>query len=95
MPYSNDYQITIEKTPKYFVDKQVPKRVYDMNPNVKLIVVLRDPVTRAVSEFTQSLTKMLEKTSKTPLSILFNENNTNFSKRFEKLAFDNDGNIRS
>jgi len=54
MPDSFEHQITIEKTPKYLVDKQVPKRVFKMNPNIKLIVVLRNPVTRAVSEYVQS-----------------------------------------
>jgi hypothetical protein len=54
MPYSNDHQITVEKTPKYLVDRRVPERAYKMNPNLKLIVVLRNPVIRAVSEFVQS-----------------------------------------
>ena len=53
MPYSFENQITIEKTPKYLIDKQVPERVYQMNPNIKLIVVLRNPVTRAISEYVQ------------------------------------------
>jgi hypothetical protein len=53
MPYSLENQVTIEKTPKYLIDKQVPERVYQMNPNIKLIVVLRNPVTRAISEYVQ------------------------------------------
>ena len=54
MPFSNQHQITIEKTPKYLIDKQAPERVYQMNPKTKLIVVLRNPVVRAVSEYVQS-----------------------------------------
>lgn len=54
MPYSNDKQITVEKTPKYLVDRRVPERAYKMNPKLKLIVVLRNPVIRAISEFVQS-----------------------------------------
>jgi hypothetical protein len=54
MPVSNQHQITIEKTPKYLIDKQAPERVYQMNPKTKLIVVLRNPVVRAVSEYVQS-----------------------------------------
>jgi hypothetical protein len=57
MPVSSDKQITIEKTPKYFIDKDAPERVYKMNPNIKLIIVLRDPVIRAISEYTQSIQK--------------------------------------
>jgi len=94
MPYSNDYQITIEKTPKYFIDKEVPKRVYEMNPKVKLIIVLRDPVTRAVSEYTQSLTKFPNKTSKTSFRDFFTSDNLNYSKKFENLVFGLEGEIR-
>jgi [heparan sulfate]-glucosamine 3-sulfotransferase 3 len=54
MPLSNDFQITMEKTPKYLIDNQVPQRVYSMNPEIKLIIVLRNPVTRAISEYVQS-----------------------------------------
>lgn len=54
MPFANNNQIVIEKTPKYLVDPKVPERVYNMNKNVKLIVILRNPVTRAISEFVQS-----------------------------------------
>lgn len=53
MPLSNDHQITMEKTPKYLIDPLVPERVHKMNPKTKLIIVLRDPVTRAISEYVQ------------------------------------------
>ncbi|KAG7263245.1 hypothetical protein CRUP_038640 [Coryphaenoides rupestris] len=48
MPRTLDGQITMEKTPSYFVTKEAPAR---------LIVVVRDPVTRAVSDYTQTLSK--------------------------------------
>jgi hypothetical protein len=54
MPVSNDFQIAMEKTPKYLIDSQVPGRVYAMNPDIRLIIVLRNPVTRAISEYVQS-----------------------------------------
>lgn len=54
MPFTNKNQLTIEKTPKYFVHKQTPFRVYRMNPKIKLIVILRDPTERTVSEYVQS-----------------------------------------
>jgi Leucine-rich repeat (LRR) protein len=82
MPFSYQHQITIEKTPKYFIDSQVPKRVYKMNPKMKLIIVLRNPVTRAISDYTQSL----EKSSA----------NTNSSiKKFENMLFDSNSEIRA
>lgn len=35
MPYTIEGQITMEKTPSYFVTKEVPKRVRKMNPYTK------------------------------------------------------------
>lgn len=60
MPPTIEGQITMEKTPSYFVTKEVPRRVHHMNPNTKLLVVVRDPVTRAISDYTQALSKKRE-----------------------------------
>ncbi|XP_041671768.1 heparan sulfate glucosamine 3-O-sulfotransferase 6 [Cheilinus undulatus] len=57
MPRTLDGQITMEKTPSYFITKEAPRRVFAMSRHTKLIVVVRDPVTRAVSDYTQTLTK--------------------------------------
>ncbi|XP_076853392.1 heparan sulfate glucosamine 3-O-sulfotransferase 6-like [Brachyhypopomus gauderio] len=57
MPRTLDGQITMEKTPSYFVTKETPSRLCAMNCETKLIVVVRDPVTRAVSDYTQTLSK--------------------------------------
>lgn len=53
MPEVTKGQTTIEKTPSYFVTKGIPERVYKMSKKTKLIIVLRDPVTRAISDYTQ------------------------------------------
>lgn len=81
MPYSNNHQITIEKTPKYLVDKQVPKRMFKMNPNIKLIVVLRNPVVRAISEYVQSQANKIK----------FNKRqlNVNDSVQFQQMLYKN------
>ncbi|EAT38321.1 AAEL009777-PA [Aedes aegypti] len=57
MPPTIEGQITMEKTPSYFITKEAPKRVYHMNPSTKLLVVVRDPVTRAISDYTQARSK--------------------------------------
>ncbi|KAG9264351.1 heparan sulfate glucosamine 3-O-sulfotransferase 3B1a [Astyanax mexicanus] len=57
MPKSLEGQITMEKTPSYFVTKEVPGRIYAMSKDTKLIVVVRDPVTRAISDYTQTRSK--------------------------------------
>ena len=54
MPYSRPDQLTIEKTPAYFHTPSVPQRIHDMNSSVKLILLVRDPVKRAVSDFIQA-----------------------------------------
>ena len=53
MPATDENELTVEKTPSYFVTKSVPARVHNMSVDVRLIVVVRDPVTRAVSDYTQ------------------------------------------
>ncbi|XP_023672698.1 heparan sulfate glucosamine 3-O-sulfotransferase 3B1b isoform X2 [Paramormyrops kingsleyae] len=57
MPRTLEGQITMEKTPSYFVTREAPARIYAMSRDTKLIVVVRDPVTRAVSDYTQTLSK--------------------------------------
>lgn len=84
MPLSNENQITIEKTPKYLIDPLVPERAYKMNPNLKLIVVLRNPVTRAVSEYVQSQwrkKRMLRSSTNDQTSM-------NDSVKFERMLYD-------
>ncbi|XP_016158116.1 PREDICTED: heparan sulfate glucosamine 3-O-sulfotransferase 3B1-like [Ficedula albicollis] len=57
MPRTLEGQITMEKTPSYFVTKEAPARISSMCKGTKLIVVVRDPVTRAISDYTQTLSK--------------------------------------
>ncbi|XP_066582096.1 heparan sulfate glucosamine 3-O-sulfotransferase 6 [Prorops nasuta] len=57
MPPTLKGQVTMEKTPSYFITAEVPKRVQHMNSRMKLIVVVRDPVTRAISDYTQVRSK--------------------------------------
>ncbi|KAF3846274.1 hypothetical protein F7725_003352 [Dissostichus mawsoni] len=57
MPKSSEGQLTMEKTPSYYVTKEVPARIYTMSKDTKLIVVVRDPVTRAISDYTQTRSK--------------------------------------
>ncbi|KAB0393424.1 hypothetical protein E2I00_009786 [Balaenoptera physalus] len=57
MPRTLEGQITMEKTPSYFVTREAPARISAMSKDTKLLVVVRDPVTRAVSDYTQTLSK--------------------------------------
>ncbi|XP_059477540.1 heparan sulfate glucosamine 3-O-sulfotransferase 5-like [Neocloeon triangulifer] len=51
LPLSKPNQITIEKSPKYFVSKPAPLRIHEMNSTIKLILIVRDPVQRAISDY--------------------------------------------
>jgi|SRR6218665_1343319 len=53
MPFSSPDQVTVEKTPSYFVTKSAPLRIFEVLPKVRLIIVVRDPVTRAISDYAQ------------------------------------------
>ncbi|XP_077987880.1 heparan sulfate glucosamine 3-O-sulfotransferase 1-like [Glandiceps talaboti] len=59
MPYAAPHQITIEKTPTYFIHPHdVPSKVrMDVSLNVKIIFVLCDPVRRLVSDYLEWTTK--------------------------------------
>ena len=51
MPYSFPGQIVLEKTPSYFIRREVPARVFRMNPNIRLLLVIRNPVHRSISDY--------------------------------------------
>ena len=72
MPLSYPHQITIEKTPAYFITDKVPQRIYAMNESIKLLVILREPATRVVSDYTQIFANRHSKNKSHP--------------RFEQLA---------
>jgi hypothetical protein len=50
-PHRSDGSITGEASPYYLFHPQVPKRVADMLPDTRFIVLLRDPVARAYSHY--------------------------------------------
>ena len=87
MPFSLDYQLTMEKTPTYFRTIEVPRRVYDMNPKVKLILIVRNPVTRTVSHYVHLL---YDDKAKMPV-----RNYKRFEQHFENLLFDSAGNLKN
>lgn len=43
--------IVIEKTPSYFRTPGVMERIFDFNSSVRLMLSLRDPITRAISDY--------------------------------------------
>ena len=57
---SNGKKAIGEKTPEYIYDTKVPERIHNVIPNVKLIFVLRNPVTRAYSHYWHSVRSGVE-----------------------------------
>ncbi|XP_046566832.1 heparan sulfate glucosamine 3-O-sulfotransferase 1-like [Haliotis rubra] len=55
MPYSFKDQVTIEKSPAYFTESVAPERVYVMNSSIRLLLIVRDPVERTISDYAQLL----------------------------------------
>ena len=61
MPFTNKNQITIEKSPSYFIVDEVPQRMSMLSQQVKLLLIVRNPVERVVSDFLQLDSKRLKK----------------------------------
>lgn len=61
MPFSYPHQITVEKTPAYFTSPKVPARVYRMNKFIRLLLILRDPTERVLSDYTQVFFNHMQK----------------------------------
>ena len=53
MPYTHPSEVTIEKTPAYFVREDVPMKIHSVSPSVKLLLIVRNPIDRTVSDFAQ------------------------------------------
>lgn len=61
MPLSPESMVVIEKTPAYFITEYVPERIYAMNSSIKIILIVRDPVTRLISDYAQLASNQAKK----------------------------------
>lgn len=51
MPCSYPNQITISRSTEYFFTSNVPERIKKFDPSMKIIIIVREPVVRALSQF--------------------------------------------
>ena len=51
MPYSSEKEITIEKSPSYFYNQNALERIYEYSRDMKLLLILRDPIIRSISDY--------------------------------------------
>lgn len=61
MPLTSKGQVTIEKSPSYFVVDEVPLRMSMVSQQLKLLLIVRNPIDRLVSDFVQLDSKRLKK----------------------------------
>ena len=66
MPNAAPHQILIERTPGYIYSAHAPKRVQAMNSSIKVIVLVRDPIKRAVSTYAQMVVRRKEQNETFP-----------------------------
>ncbi|KAJ1530880.1 hypothetical protein ONE63_005722 [Megalurothrips usitatus] len=92
MPHSFPHQVTIEKSPSYFVTPEVPERVRAMNASVKLLLIVREPVTRAISDYTQ-LRSHAATASPSPPPGPPGQQQPQGQRSFEELALKPDGSV--
>lgn len=55
MPVSLPHQLTVEKTPGYFTAPNAAKRVHALSNSTRLLLIVRDPAERVISDYTQVL----------------------------------------
>jgi len=60
---NGSHKITGEASPYYIFHPQVPQRIYDLCPQVKIIALLRNPVDRAISHYYHCIRIQLESLS--------------------------------
>ena len=51
MPYSLPGQVVFEKTPSYFIRSEVPARILRTIPDIRLLLIVRNPVKRSISDY--------------------------------------------
>lgn len=61
MPRARPGQLTVEKTPAYFTSSRVPERILQTLPEVRLMLIVREPTERLLSDYTQLFHNRLER----------------------------------
>ena len=58
MPFSSPDQLTVEKTPEYCLSNTSASRIIAMNANIKLLLLVRDPIVRSISHWMHTCRKL-------------------------------------
>ncbi|MGM0441271.1 MAG: sulfotransferase domain-containing protein [Elusimicrobiota bacterium] len=86
----NNDKITGEASPSYICHPRTPQRIYEKIPDVKLIVLLRNPVDRAISSYMHQ-----KRAGREQLSVMkaFEKEEERTKNSFKKLQ-ENSGNVK-
>lgn len=84
-PLRDDEQLSGEASPFYLFHPQSARRIAEVYPHIKLIVMLRDPVERAISHYHQQHRRGHEKL---PMLAAFEQEPKRIGKAWEKLLRD-------
>ncbi|XP_022083519.1 heparan sulfate glucosamine 3-O-sulfotransferase 1-like [Acanthaster planci] len=95
MIYSTPDQISMEKTPAYSHYPKVPAMIAKVLPDVKLIIIMRDPVERAVSDYVHMQVTIAKKCKKGKASSKCSIENSGYfiADTFEESVIDSDGEV--
>ena len=77
--------ITGEATPSYLIDPRIPKRIFEKLPKIKLIILLRNPVDRALSHYHLNVSLGIESLS---FEEAINQEPLRINKSFEEIKND-------
>lgn len=88
MGFAREEQLVYEKTPNYLIKDSVPERIAQvLSPGTKLILLVRDPVERSISDFRHS------QELRNSLDWCMRQTADSEGKRFEESILDDSGNI--
>ena len=77
MPCTYSSQITVMKNSLYFSTPYTAKRIYEFNSNTKLLLMVREPVSRVISQYMFSLQRKQIPSGKSLEHIIFENNRLN------------------
>jgi hypothetical protein len=82
-----DNKITGEASPFYIFSKKALERIYDYNKNIKLIILLRNPIERAFSHYNMNVSTGIEKLTFEEAIIMENQRiyNSDFIKQEDEF----------
>ena len=83
MPFSLPDQVTIEKTPAYFHEEKVARRVYQMNSSLRLLLSVRNPVTRILSAY--AMTSEVHNITLPPIAKILFDSHGNVNSNLKML----------